>query len=177
MLDYNFDNKLEQYKFTQTLKKTNPELYNGGVSFNQKISTVCGKIDATLQQLSADERTTFIEENTKFFEGFTWIYYQGWRKTRGKSIAHLIDIYKLLNVKFIVSDFRGETFYAGIPPVTIDEVNISITEQVRSQGIKFAQEKIGNDGKLHPCDEYGDFLPVTPQIIMGNTTNKTGDKL
>lgn len=50
-------------------------------------------------------------------------YYLLWRFVRAISVAHIFDIYEMLNVKMSISDCRGETFYAGIPQVTKEEVD------------------------------------------------------
>jgi hypothetical protein len=140
-----------------------------GAVFNQQILTANGAIDARLQQLSKKEHADFIAKNQHFFNGFGWIYYQDWRKTRAESLAYCLDIYKMLNVKMELADVRGETFYAGIPEATPDEVNAALkSESVRAKyGIKkenWCDEKIGIDGKTHKTDEYSCF----PDILDEN---------
>jgi len=159
-MNFNFDREQSSYQLAQRLKKDNKPLYDNLVLFNQKILMACGKIDGRLQQLSDEERERFISEHQSFFNGFAWSYYQDWRKVRAKSCAALMDIYKKLNVKMSLHNFVGETFYAGIPKVTVDEVNHVIEIQQNSQDlpVRTALEKIGNDGELHPCDEYGCFI-------------------
>lgn len=161
-MDINLDIEQQQYRLLVELKKTNPAFVAGGILFNQKVLTACGEIDARLLQISVVERAKFIEENPEFFEGFAWLYYQDWRKSRAKSCAHLMDVYNLLNVNTSLNDFVGETFYAGIPLVTIDEVNDAIDKHDTDKSSSgFSAEKIGIDGKLHPCDNYGCFLEMT----------------
>ena len=152
----NFDSQVKMYQALQAIKKESPAgkaWFDGGVLFNQKVLMACGKIDMALKQLSKDERDKFMNEHKRFFEGFAWVYYIDWRTSRAKSCAHLLDLYEMLNVKLTAHDFVGETFYAGIPKVTIDEMNDAIENQWL--------EKVGIDGRLHPCDEYGYF----PDII------------
>jgi hypothetical protein len=155
-VDFDFTVEQSRYQMITAMKKAMPDFVAGGVLFNQKILTACGKIDTAMSLLSENDKEKFMAENVGFFSGFAWIYYQDWRISRAKSCAHLMDIYKLLNVKFKLGDFVGETFYAGIPTVTADEVNTAVD---RYEVSNFSREKIGIDGKLHPCDEYGDFLP------------------
>ncbi len=128
---------------------------------NQQILTANGKIDTVLSQLSSIDRGNFIKDNPDFFDGFGWIYYQTWRKTRAKSISENLDIYGLLNVKLGISDIRGETFYAGIPVCTADEINALTFGGFQTiGGHTIENQKIGVDGMLHPCDDNGDFPDI-----------------
>ena len=163
---FNFDRELAQYKFIQEIKKVNHSFYNGGVLFNQEVLMACGQIDYGLNRLSRVDRDRFIVDNKDFFEGLAWVYYQDWRKTRAKSCAHLMDVYRLLNVNMSVEYFVGETFFAGIPKVTIGEID-NVSKPVKYGGKNLEniwQERYGVDGRLHPCDESGSF----PDIIDFN---------
>lgn len=174
-MDISFDTEQQQYKFITALKKTNPKFVAGGVLFNQQVLIACGKIDTTLNQLLPTKRKQFVADNQKFFAGFAWLYYQDWREMRAKSCAHLMDVYKLLNVKLKLDDFVGETFYAGIPKVISGEVNNVIDKHNTDE---FSCEKIGIDGKLHPCDSYGEFLELTDfNDIYGDGTMVTKQEL
>lgn len=171
-MNFNFNNELSLYKFTQA----NKDFLEGGVLFNQTALTACGKIHAEL----SDEQ--FKGANPKFFCGFAWTYYMDWRMTRAKSCAHLLDMYKTLNVGFSAQHFVGETFFAGIPVVTAEEIDLAIElYQVDEAGSPiskgddgFCYQKIGNDGLLHETDEFGEFLsydgfvdltdPVEPEL-------------
>jgi len=155
------------YKAVQALKKSDPALYDTGVLFNQNLLTACGQIHAALLQLDDDACAEFKADNTDFFEGFEWTYYMDWRKTRAKSCAHCLDVYQMLNVKFGVQHFVGETFYAGIPVVTEEEVNCAC--QSCDGGMK-----IGIDGQLHKTDKFGEFEPWSdPNDIYGDGTGVT----
>lgn len=46
---------------------------------------------------------------------------QGWR-ARAVSIAHALNITDRLGVGFRPQEIVGETFYAGIPPITEEEL-------------------------------------------------------
>jgi len=174
-MDINFDTDEQWYKFIVALKKECPEFVAGGISFNQKVLTACGRIDAALQSLSISERKKFIDDNQEFFTGFTWSYYQDWRESRAKSCVHLMDMYNLLNVRFTLDDFVGETFYAGIPKITCEEVNNAINKYDTSE---FVHEKVGIDGKLHPCDKHGRFLETADfNDVYGDGTRVTKQEL
>ena len=86
-----------------------------------------------------------------------------------------MSMYSLLNVQFTLDDFIGETFYAGIPKVTSKEVNAAIDKHNTDT---FTCEKIGIDGKLHPCDSSGDFLEITDfNDVYGDDTMVTKQEL
>ena len=120
-----------------------------------------GKIDLMLSQLSDNSRVKFIADHADFFAGFGWTYYQTWRKTRAKSIAENLDIYGRLNVKLGINDTKGETFYAGIPVCTADEVNELTVGGFQTIGGEIIEnQKIGIDGMLHPCDNAGCFPDI-----------------
>ena len=161
VMKIDFTIEQQNYKAVTALKKIMPDFIAGGVLFNQKVLIACGKIDVKLQSLTMIIQKQFINDNQDFFTGFAWLYYQDWRKLRAKSCANLMDVYNTLNIKFTVNDFVGETFYAGIPKVTSVEINTAIDKYDTNVNINgFAQEKIGIDGKLHPCDAYGEFFEV-----------------
>ena len=61
------------------------------------------------------------------------------RFLRAISTVDLLAMYKRLGVNMPLSAFRGESFYAGVPPVTVAEV-------------KFAKQIMGNDGVLEDFD-------------------------
>lgn len=145
------------YKMLLVLKRVNKPVYEVCVLFNQQILMACGKIHNALLQLSDVGRTNIMQD--KFFTGFAWLYYMDWRKQRAKSCTHALDMYMRLNVKFTIEEFKGETFYAGIPPVTKEEIEQYINDNHQLSG--FSNEKIGIDGRLHPTDSQGEFLPIT----------------
>lgn len=183
----NFDKEEAQYKDMMALKKANPSAYDAGVLFNQQTLMACGKIDVALMQSSSDKKEKFMADNKEFFEGFAWLYYMDWKKWRAKGCAHLMSMYDLLNVKLTLHDFVGETFYAGIPKVQIEDVNEAIMNcQVAKDGVTpigvdhedFSHEKIGIDGKLHKTDKYGEFWPIqNDNDIYGDGTMVTKAKL
>lgn len=139
---------------------------------HQQILTATGKIDAMLSQLSDTDRDKFIADHADFFKGFGWTYYQTWRKTRARSIADRLNTYGLLNVRLGINDTIGETFYAGIPVCTADEVNeLTIGGFQTIGGNVIENQKIGIDGMLHPCDNNGDFPDmINPDDIYGDGT-------
>lgn len=174
-MDIDFTTEEQWYKFITALKKSHPKTIGSAVLFNQQILTICGKIDAGLQKLSIKKRKHFIHDNKKFFDSFSWIYYQDWRESRAKSCAHLMDVYKLLNAQLTVENFIGETFYAGIPKVTVKEINAAVDKYNKSMVIC---EKIGIDGKLHPCSQNGIFPELTDfNDIYGDGTMITKQEL
>lgn len=141
------------------------EFKTGNKMNNQQILIEYGKIDAMLSQLSNNVRDKFIADQADFFAGFGWTYYQNWRKTRARSITENLDIYGRLNVKLGIDDTIGETFYAGIPVCTAGEVNkLALGGFQTIGGSIIENQKIGIDGMLHPCDEYGQF----PDIISAD---------
>ncbi len=139
---------------------------------NQQILTMTGKIDAGLSRLSNDDRDKFIAEHPEYFEGFGWTYYRTWRKTRAKSIAENLDIYNRLSVVLGIDDTIGETFYAGIPACTADEIDgLTIGGFKTIRGHIIENQKIGIDGMLHPCDNSGQFPDIIdPDDIYGDKT-------
>ncbi len=129
---------------------------------NQRILIEHGKIDLRLSQLSDNDREKFIANYADFFRSFGWMYYQTWRKTRARSIAENLDVYNLLNVKLGIGDTKGESFYAGIPVCTADEIDeLTVGGFQTIGGSIIENQKIGIDGMLHPCDNSGCF----PDII------------
>jgi hypothetical protein len=181
----NFDSELGLYQMVNAIKVGSPEgraFIEGGVLFNQKVLTACGAIHVKLMQLSDEDAEQFKADNS-FFQEFAWLYYCDWRKQRAKSCAHLLSMYKLLNIKLGVQHFVGETFYAGIPLVTSAEIDEAIaTNQVAPDGCTpigpddtgFHHEKIGIDGQLHKTDKYGEFEPWSdPNDIYGDGSGVT----
>ena len=158
-------------KVYQTLATVHSEIVASATLFNQQLLTAGGKLHAALLQLNKAECEKFIADNADFFDAFPWRYYVEWREKRAKSMAHCFGVYDALNVGLSVSDCVGETFYAGIPLVTIAEVNDAIDKHDTDTGpAGFAQAKIGIDGKLHPCDEQGCF----PDIVDFNDVYADG---
>lgn len=128
---------------------------------NQQILIQHGKIDAALSRLSDTDRGKFIADHPNFFRGFGWTYYQTWRKTRAKSIAENLDMYSLLNVKLGISETIGESFYAGIPVCTEEEINeLTVGGFQTIGGHTIENQKIGVDGMMHPCDNFGQFPDI-----------------
>ena len=170
-MNFNFEKEETVYKMINGIKASGPggkSFIEAGVLFNQKVLTACGKIHATLLQLDPDAAEKFKADNKEFFESFAWVYYTDWQKTKAKSLAHCLSMYKLLNVKLGVDDCVGETFYAGIPMTTAAEINEAVqTCQVAEDGVTpigpeddgFCHEKIGIDGQLHKTDQLGEFEP------------------
>jgi hypothetical protein len=186
----NFDNELGLYQAIQAIKKSSPagkSFIEAGVLFNQKVLTACGAIHAGLLALSDEAAEQFKTDNPDFFQGFAWTYYMDWRKQKAKSCAHLLSMYKLLNVSLGVQHFIGETFYAGIPVVTSAEIDEAIaTKQVAPDGHTpigpddkdFHHEKVGIDGQLHKTDKYGEFEPWSdPADIYGDGSGVTVEEL
>jgi len=96
-------------------------------------------------------------------------YYLQWRMNRAISMASCFRIYGRLNVKLKVNDCKGETFFAGIPPITQEEINavyeleerLKTSLTVDEESLKnpiICYEKIGNDGKYHKVDKFGFFI-------------------
>lgn len=167
------------YRALQEIKKVNPDFVNGGILFNQQVLTACGAIDATfIERFTAAERDKFISDNKDFFESFAWVYYQDWRKTRAKSVAAAMDIYRMLNVNIPLQAFVGETFYAGIPLITQQEVNTAIAKHAVFESDDGVGLKVGVDGQLHKTDKYGDFPDILDtNDIYGDGTNVSKKEL
>ena len=51
--------------------------------------------------------------------------YQVWNLRRNISITHILEICQLLNVNLRLDDIRGESFYAGIPRTTANDVRVA----------------------------------------------------
>lgn len=47
-----------------------------------------------------------------------------WNFRRAISVIHQLEIYQRLNVNLTLNDYRGESFYAGIPSLTPDDIRI-----------------------------------------------------
>ena len=45
-----------------------------------------------------------------------------WNLTRSISVYSCLEIYKILNVNLTLGDTKGESFYAGIPPVSANDI-------------------------------------------------------
>ena len=133
-------------------KKNSPTTADAAVLFNQQILMAAGKIH---KACSAEQYQEFIETT------FSGAYYNQWRKERAVGVAHLDNMCKRLNVHFGLDDYRGETFYAGIPPITQDELD-SAKKAADDAKYKFwpVSEKIGIDGIYHPVGEDGEFHPL-----------------
>lgn len=189
-MNINFKTEEQTYKMINAIKKSGPagkSFIEGGILFNQQVLTACGKIHAKLLQLSDEEAEQFKSDNKDFFDGFAWVYYMDWKKQKAKSCAHLLDVYSMLNIKLGIQDFVGETFYAGIPLTTAEEVNEAIqTCQVAQDGVTpigsgdpdFDYMKIGIDGQPHKTDKYGEFEPWSdPNDIYSDGTGVTVEDL
>jgi len=177
----NFQKEEATYKLLNAIKKSGPagkSFIEGGVLFNQQVLMACGKIETKLLQLSNEDAEKFKSDNKDFFNGFAWAYYADWKKQKAKSCAHLLDVYNMLNIKLGLQDFIGETFYAGIPLTTAEEVNEAIqTCQVAQDSETpigpddpdFDHMKIGADGQLHKTDKHGEFEPWSdPADVYGD---------
>lgn len=162
-----------EYKQFQSLKKEDKELYHLFILMNQRLLIESGKFHYhclnNWNKGGREEYTSFIT-NT-----FVGQYYNNWRKARAVSCAKCMDIYKLLEVNLKENSFIGETFYAGIPPVTEQEINSARINTKESENYQFisCSEKIGIDGVYRPVDIYGDFdnYPYDPLDIYGDNTN------
>lgn len=60
-------------------------------------------------------------------------YYPIYRAIVVSQTKYLLDMYHKLGVKLTLEDFRAESFYAGIPPVTADEINKYIDEVEKNE--------------------------------------------
>jgi hypothetical protein len=156
----------EEYKQFQSIKKTNKELYNECILFNQQILIFGGKIHRRCLDNWNNGGKEFYEEFiTNTYEG---IYYKEWRKSRAVSIASCSNSYDLLGIKWKSGEIIGETFFAGIPPVTEEEVKAAKCMDEKYCFLA-CSEKIGNDGKYHPVDEQGNFeYPYDPEKPFGD---------
>lgn len=183
-MKFNFEIEQERYRRIVALKKVNKSFVSGGVLFNQKVLTACGRVHAKLLLLGDVKLAVFMAEQSKFFGGAVWQYYMDWRRGRAKSCAELLSMYKLLNVKLTAHDFVGETYYAGVPLVTDAEINEAIDKHATpdkeyggcERGVWM--EKVGIDGELHPVDDDGVFPETTDfNDIYGDGTMVTKAKL
>ena len=50
------------------------------------------------------------------------VLYPLWNLNRSISVMHCLEIYKLLDVTLTLKDTVGESFYAGIPTVSADDI-------------------------------------------------------
>ena len=189
-MNINFQKEEAIYKMVVAMKKSGPSgkaVIEAGTLFNQQVLTACGKIHTGLLQLSDEKAEKFKSDNPEFFDSFAWVYYMDWKKQKAKSLAHCLDIYSMLNVKLGVDDCVGETFYAGIPMTTAEEINEAVqTCQVGSDGVTpigpedegFDHVKIGIDGQLHKTDQLGEFEPWSDNNdIYGDGTGVTKAEL
>jgi len=177
----------EEYQSFMELKKNNPEVAGELVLFNQQVLTKAGMVhEMCLRHWDTGGR----EEYEKFIEEtFAGAYYHDWRMNRAVSVADMMGVCSRLGVNWKVSEIIGETFYAGIPPVTSEEVAMAAREMKTYEhdkvvdrlqvggGIKVIDgalvwmEKIGIDGKLHPVDSQGEFRELTNENdIYGDGT-------
>jgi len=167
--------QLEQdYREFHSFKKQRPEIANQMIKFNQDLLIACGKIHGLC---------LWSEGGMKFYEEFIsntvqGQYYAQWRKNRAYSLAHCFEMYKLLNVNLGVKETIGETAYAGIPPVLQEEIDEVLNEVENKCAFVPCSEKIGIDGKLHPVDSDGNFLPLLDENdVYGDGTNVTLEEL
>jgi len=168
--------RLEQeYKSFQAMKKDCPDLASEITLFNQQVLTAVGRIHALC--LKPGNPYEFTEAGYRAFttQTFAGMYYADWCKARAVSLAYCLRIYKRLNVGIKIEHCVGETFYAGIPLCSPDEIRQA--EDAVSGDYVFEQvsEKIGIDGKYHPVDKYGDFkdYPWDPDDMYGDGTGVT----
>jgi hypothetical protein len=165
----------QAYREFQALKKQNPDAANGMVLFNQKVLTAAGRIHAMC--LKPGSRYEFSEKGKAAYhafvnETFVGMLYADWRRARAVSIA------KRLNVQLTIEDCVGETFYAGIPLCSPEEV-AKAEDMCEEYVFEAVSEKIGIDGKYHPVDKYGDFkdYPWDQDDIYGDGTGVTDAEL
>ncbi len=94
------------------------------------------------------------------------LYYDLWRVFRACSVAENMDIYDLLNVDMPLSAIRGETFYAGIPPITENELETAkkLNKLFENIPVKFNPNDImiDNDGNYR---EYNRDLDIWGDIV------------
>ena len=159
-----------KYRVFMSLKKKIPIMANQATLLNQQLLTNAGRIH---QSYNEEQYRNFVQ-NT-----FVGAYYDQWRKERAVSIVNAIRIYDQLDVHFKTSNYRGETFYAGIPPITQAEVDAAKIA-INNTGYKFwpISEKIGIDGEYHPVDMDGEFCPMLDENdIYGDNSGVTLDDL
>ena len=146
-----------EYKQFAALKKQNKGLADFFVLFHQKTLIAAGLIH---NKLVADGVPLDDFYNTPL--GF---YYKNWRETRAISVADMMGVSQMLNVSWKPEEIVGETFYAGIPPVTAGEI-ANAAVKYDTTCAKNVEDMVGVDGKMHtfdvldgcydPKDIYGD---------------------
>jgi hypothetical protein len=155
----------EEYRSFQEIKKTNPPFCNGFTLFNQKVLTAAGHIHGICLKYKDNPEVQKIWHD--FLLTFPGLYYMDWRKNKAISIRACQAIYDKLGVKMpfepdkngFSQTYRGETFYAGIPPTTLEELEtVQLSDDSPSRTLY--SEKIGIDGKYHAVDQYGDFREI-----------------
>ena len=155
------------YRDLMQKKKTNPKAYNASTLFNQLVLTEMGRLHAKAIAAKQENKFWEIAGNT-----LPCVLYKQWRQDCAASIADILDIYKTLNVKLVLEDIRGETWYAGIPSITQKEID-AIKAKTIDDPFSFVKysEKIGLDGLYHDVDCYGEFRPmVDTNDVYGDGT-------
>ena len=164
----------QEYRDFQELKKCDRHTADALVKLNQDIVTAAGKIHALcLANGEAGER----EYQTFITTTFPGMYYADWRRRRAVSIAHCMSVYAMLNVTLTVYDVKGETWYAGIPEITAEEINAVSPEEYNNVD-NICYEKIGVDGRMHKVNSDGEFPPIMDESdVYGDGTGVTLDDL
>jgi hypothetical protein len=150
------------------------------IKFQQDLLMACGQIHwLCLDQWNVGGKEEYKKFITKTLPG---VMYDEWRKSRAVTCAHLRNMYEILNVGLKPEHIVGETFYAGIPPVTALEIEAARINTPKSEEYQWiaCSEKIGIDGKYHPVDEYGDFKNTSsydPDDIYEDGSCVTSEKL
>jgi len=170
-----------EYRFTNRLKALAPKTFHALEYWHQQLLTKLGNLHR--KAIAAGCEGEFWAEALKTFPGR---YYKSWRFDRAVSVAHMQRIYKRLNVRLTVGDIRGETWYAGIPEPTPDEIReiealdkgIPVEKAIDKDNADYVfvpfGERQGLDGNLHPVDEYGHFAPIENENdIYGDGTGVT----
>jgi hypothetical protein len=158
-----------EYRSFNAVKAADHKLADAMVLFNQTALTEAGRIHwFCLDHWDTGGREAYKDFITNTFSG---MYYADWRAARAVSCRHVTEVCSMLGIHWKDGELIGETFYAGIPPVTMAEIEAA---GQKSEPYKFVacSEKIGNDGVYRPVDEFGDFdgYPYDPNDIYGDGT-------
>lgn len=95
------------------------------------------------------------------------IGYKIWRLMRAISVAEMLQLYDRLNVNLPLSAIKGETFYAGVPVVTQEEIDLvhklGLVSSVSACTKKPRNMMVNNDGYMQYYDrdtnEWGELVP------------------
>lgn len=162
-----------EYKQFVDLKADNKSLAESLVLLHQKTLTAAGKAHVAILAAGEDEEA--------FYATPLGCYYLDWRTMRATSVADMMGVSAMLGVHWDVEDIKGETFYAGIPCVTAQEV-ATAAEASGTYNAKKVVEMVGVDGQMHvfdaldgaydPNDIYGDGSMVKAPVEEEQTTSE-----